>query len=527
MRSMYLAMAIAFGAQATDATYATYPDWLATDKCKVTDVPLLPKGMTQLEYYPLDAYNKNMCEDLKPISSSSSDYQAKIDYLTNRYNLFSWLQFIALNREVNNHYEITQKNLGRCDKDANCGNPVWLNWRETDTIFLEQGVTPVDWQFNNNASLIEPLRLVEQVAPPHMPYKDAILIDQSNNPVYYQKFVSPYLFEFIKKKSFYNLDGQIDYANKRAWACKNDNDIDNDACITVNTIGFLACKDPSQTQCDKIQDLTQFDWSSTTPGMAIEIKVAWKVLEPDDDKSKYITRLLPVREYEDFVSGQSSPYTVTNKYMGVVGFHIIQKTGSSKNWVYSTFSHKSNIDGLSPSFYDRNCPTCPVNNADNGQSKTQVTRIDAISPITRQVNEHVVEALTAENSVLQFYQLIGTQFTTDRSEPLTDNTGKVSTSKQVELENYSGNHPYPVYLTNEVLETFLQIGNEQVEGQKKPIYNSSSCMNCHAKGGIAVKCDTSLKKAVFGLRTSDFMFIFDDAHWKNQDKYCAPQNTKN
>ncbi|KID56236.1 hypothetical protein JF50_18405 [Pseudoalteromonas luteoviolacea] len=495
-----------------DAAY--YPSWLISEECNIFNEYHYPKNITKLSNYPLDAYNKNVCTHLKPLADSDPHKTQKIDYLTHRYNLFSWLKFIALNREINETYEVTQNNLKTCQKE-DCPTPVWLHWRDSESVFLQNGEKPQAWDFTKNFDMLVPLSKVEQVSPRNGNNEKAILIDQANNPIYYQSIISPYLFHFIVNKNLYNLDGQIDFAQGKKWACHNNN-ID---CLNTNTIGYLRCGTGQFKNCNKQQDLTQYT-PLKSPGLAVEIKVAWKILTSDDDKSRYIHTQLPVAKMP--IGYKRNVETTELLNVGVVGFHINQKTASSGNWVYSTFSHKDNVWGQTPSFYNRYCPTCPINTATSGATKTQVVRLEKIDPITEAVNQFVQHQLAQENSVLQNYKLIGTQFTTDSSEPLTDKNQNYQQTSRAKLTNFAGGSPHPLFLTNETIETFLQQGNTFNTSTKKLTYKSSSCMNCHANAGIAIECNQKTGKPKFAKYTGDFMFIFSEAKWQNKDKYCEP-----
>ncbi|MCG7554624.1 hypothetical protein [Pseudoalteromonas sp. Of11M-6] len=529
MKSVIAKLSLLLVSTGTFATeYSIFPDWLVKDECTLTEPFPFPSDLTQLKPYPLDAYNKlvKSCEKLKPVKPSESK---KLDYLDHRYALFSWLSFIALNRQLDENYKLTQNNLKVCtaDSGANCPLPLWINWRETETIFTVDATPPVNWDISKNFAMMQPLSAVEQVAPKNEPKKHAILTDQKNNPVYYQKFVSPYVFNFITKNKLYSIDGQIEFANNPtySWACKSQQA--SNMCINMNTIGFLACSDKSSLPtCNLPQNLTSFD--PKPPGLAIEIKVAWKLLDESDDPSKYIRAKLPVKRYNQIQNGEADSFKIEEKEVGVVGFHIMQKTGTSSNWIYATFSHQNNVWGNSPTFFNKQCPTCAINHPVGGTKPTQVVRLEQISPVVEQVNQHISKLFKQENAVLQYYKLIGTQYSTNnRSKPMTDINGQASDTIETKLINYSGGMPHPVYLTNEVIETFLQLGNQPQGKEEALYYKSSSCMNCHAAGGIATECDKSTGKPIFTPRTADFSFIYHDAKTQFKNQNCIKEEKSN
>ncbi|KZN41549.1 hypothetical protein [Pseudoalteromonas luteoviolacea] len=488
--------------------YATFPDWLSKNSCDYENHSLfLPDDITTLPYFPPDAYNKKICRTIKPLTPSDSDYQKKLSFLTNQYDLFSWAQFITLNREVDKQFKVTAKNLQSCTS-GECNTPIWFHWRDTDSVFMENGCTPAKWDFTKNAAINPALKAISQVAPSGMDISQAILIDQNKQPVYYQKLLSPNIFNLVaqfenqsalvKPYQLYNIDGQIDYLKSYGQ-------------VIANTGGYVNCPDDVNKICNNIPALENYGPTDNTGGLTV--KVAWKVLGKNDDPSKFIHMKKSVKVYENLDKGEQSKSTKTvTKTLGVVGFHIMHKTVSSPNWIFTTFSHQGNIASKDPLFNDRNCPTCPVNLANGGETKTQVTRLEHLNPITEEINSFVKQKLATENSVLQYYNLIGTQFSTDSSDPERQ-------SLPEKIANYSGGSPYPVFLTNEVLETFLQLGNTPMGKDQELFYKSSSCMNCHVSGGFAAAAIKNVpedqRKSSYSVSPTDFMFIFEDAHWLN------------
>ena len=297
--------------------------------------------------------------------------------------------------------------------------------------------------------------MIKQVSTDSTPH--AVLVDQSNNVIYYQKYVNPILFHYIISKRLYNLEGQIAYLKKTPSG------------VSFPEGAYILCQGSTEKKpksCTGKPNLTQYN-SQDRSGV-VELKVAWKILEKNDIKNRYITTRATVQSYVG--NNPDNPdKLVEDVLLGVVGFHIARKTASSFRWVFSTFNHIDNTRApinstIRPSFYDYNCPTCAINVANGGISKTQVKLIDEVSPITRKINELITRELKDDNSVLQYYQLIGTQFTTDNSKPNVR-------SAQGRLENNVGSNPFPTYLANEVIETFLQKANVKLSFfNKKPPY---------------------------------------------------------
>jgi len=82
--------------------------------------------------------------------------------------------------------------------------------------------------------------------------------------------------------------------------------------------------------------------------------------------------------------------------------------------------------------------------------------------------------------------------------------------------------PAPVYLTNSIMETYLQAGNQTAHFQENgfpfndtPIFGTESCMGCHFSAGIATSymekaesSGTTKKVPIFGGDlTADFSWL--------------------
>lgn len=253
------------------------------------------------------------------------------------------------------------------------------------------------------------------------------LWDQNGNMVHYEILLNRDEYDFIKANTLYNLQGQVAYAGK------NDNKV-------IFPIGSNA---------------------SGKTG-AIEVKLAWRILIASDIKSRYLS--------SDAYIQTGTPPQWQKVTVGLVGMHIAHKTESSPQWIWSTFEHVDNLEvndfaafghtatlPASPSFNDPGCEWCPVNvppSADaKGVLKTQVSRVTAIPKATRALNAQWQSRLAANNSPLQYYELINTQWPTDPSAPPAPKDKFPDT-----ISNKSGGKPTPVFLVNSVMETYFQGG---------------------------------------------------------------------
>ena len=74
---------------------------------------------------------------------------------------------------------------------------------------------------------------------------------------------------------------------------------------------------------------------------SIMIKVSWKILEPEDDKSKFhhVDALVAMPATPD---DQFDPPCL-EKTLGLVGFHVVHKTIERPQWIWTSFEHADNV----------------------------------------------------------------------------------------------------------------------------------------------------------------------------------------
>jgi hypothetical protein len=287
----------------------------------------------------------------------------------------------------------------------------------------------------------------------------------------------------------------------------------------------------------------------------MEIKLAWKKLDPKRDiASRFYkqTVLLPAltSEGEPIVDKNGNFPRCKKEQVGLVGMHISAKTKSSPQWIWATFEHVDNVnvndlktqDGkqLYALFHDYspagqilpvNVPPIPRDPATGkpsptGIRKTQVSRPVPIPGAKLALNASIQKILADANSPLQYYELIDTQWPTAPypsmkgyaavpGGPSPDNLPEAITKK-------STGSPAPVYLTNSIMETYLQTGNQQAHFEENgfpfnrtEVFGTESCMACHFSAGIAngyvnktINSDTIQKIATFaGDVSADFSWL--------------------
>ena len=425
------------------------------------------------------------------------------------FDEYSWRAFIALNWPTDKHGK-PKKSLE--DK----GVPFWTTYSEAYEIFKLDGSKPDPYgatrvtpppitsddlpNVGTDKLSSQAYRLLHQVnATTNLNILDEVnqafsspLWDQNGNIVHYEVLVNKVEYDYLLKNQLYNIQGQVAFFKKNG-----------------------AAQFPSGTY-------------GGTEG-AIEIKLAWKTLTKDDIKSRYFTQKAMVV--------QGSPPRWTEVLVGLVGMHISQKTKSSPQWIWSTFEHVDNLrvndyaafgpDAENhpkvPSFNDPGCEYCPTNTVPTpdtkGALRTQVTRVVPIPKATESYNRQIQALLAQQGSVLQYYELVNTQWPTEPSSP----PASIS-SYPDNITNKSGGKPTPVFLVNTTMETYFQggaagtkvnlvvddndpvsipstnggnvplnfaegfcisVGDECGNAGKQLVLSTESCMGCHSSAPIA------------------------------------------
>jgi len=426
--------------------------------------------------------------------------------LNQAFNMFSWQAFVAI-------FWPRDEQGQPMPNFTDDGKPTWLGWKEAFEVYKPDGGTPAPWgsaRVESNPTLkannINPEAHVRVFLSTSTPAHKGLtknianevdqafagkLFDQQGNTVYYEVLMNKEEFDYLVANQLYNINGQIDFSKK-----------------------------------NQIADFPKGDFASKQVG-AVEIKFAWKIMTDADIKERYYIN-------EGFVIDESTQKPV-KKELGMIGFHISQKTPTGKQWVWSTFEHIDNLDQntmdqdgrkkpIHPSLTDPNCEICPVNiDVSNGSDtftymaksntnphssywkvtnnphkyyansdvmKTQAKRMIDIPVRVQQLNKALQAYFKSQNSVWQYYQLIDTQYPTDQNVAPGDST-VANYSLPTSITNKPGGNPNLTYLTNISMETFFQGGNQSASAfmENNPasdvtVFGTESCMGCHSSAGI-------------------------------------------
>lgn len=195
------------------------------------------------------------------------------------------------------------------------------------------------------------------------------------------------------------------------------------------------------------------------PVGALDVKSAWVVMDGISHPERFYQTQALVLNPE---SGQCVEKTV-----GLVGLHIVQKTPTRPQWIWSSFEQIDNIPqpgAVAPfTFNDRSGTPMPMRNPigfpppPSPTMKFNVQRLVDISPSTKNTNALYQAALRQQGAVWQFYQLVMTQWPVPPNTPINDGLPAHTTPPQGS----------PTAFANVTMETFDQTRI------------SRGCMACH------------------------------------------------
>lgn len=437
------------------------------------------------------------------------------------FDVTAWKAFVALNWPA--------KGDGSPDTAKGFADngtlPVWWYWRQTKNVFLPDGGKPAPWGGSANsrgrsADSYKAGWRQETTADQGRQAFSGPLVDQNGRWVHYTAMMNRPEFDYIVRNELYNLEGQAVYTRG-------------------HTIEFPVGDDD-------------------TPG-AVEIKLAWKVLTPEEIHSN---RFLMVKDMEieqyrppsvlglgdvpnAHVTGKSSDNgykAVTKKEtVGLIGMHIAMRTRSSPQWIWATFEHVDNtrLDestgdsshplpgrpslsnpddpealigaNLLPAYNAVGADGKPINDWDESKrlAPVEVLRLVPPQPGTEKLNRQMQAFLGAKGSVLRYYELIGTQWPKDPDAPAVPG-GEGSAPESI-VHKMPGD-VVPVYLINSTMETYFQKGYQQAGPLEQddrvpfsidttPVFGTESCVGCHYSAGACIgfrKNAAGKKTAIFG-----------------------------
>lgn len=392
------------------------------------------------------------------------------------FDVLSWQTFIALNwPALANGNPNTGVQIGKQD-----GATVWESWRESYQIFLPKGQTPAGWSAPpsipkvceglKSGRLLQQMGKVPDVLDEFIqPFQSGPLVDQSGTYTRNEIVVNQSMFNDITGKGLYSIEGQ------QAFFAANPH----------NRVAFSCGSD------------------KTRQVGAVMVKASWKVLDGNDQRSRFHTvdALVYTPGNSDPTHGPIVAESCKAEPVGLVGLHIVHKTADAPQWVWSTFEHVDNVPEKTtppeqrkgPYLFYNAASSAPVNqppprpwNPAVKATPSQIVREIPLTAATKALNSTYQNLLRTvnPNTVWANYQLISTQWPSDPASgcELPSPTNPLGT-------------PAPTFLANTTLETFIQGSVPQA---------SSSCMECHNNATTRV---TQNPRTAF----ADFTYLLERA----------------
>jgi hypothetical protein len=479
-----------------EQTVAGSTDLTSSDPNKLTPVNASTKDMILKSGLPCDGVNTDKGPAALPIANRQRGF-----------DFYSWLTFIALNSPADNPTGIatSRSDSKAAWEDGKMFKPlldVMLPNNEVPT--WEKTVIPPACQdlYAERKRQHQDRMVVKMIEESfNEPFKTGALIDQHNNYAIFDILMNRQMFDYIVEHGLHSRALQ---------------ESDRNANLRVD---FPA------GHHDKTTGLGD-------PG-AIMLKVSWKILTKQDDKDKFhhVEALVAMPENPD---EKGTPPCI-ERTLGLVGMHIVHKTATRPQWIWTSFEHADNVPELKDvqarkfkkyyNFFNPACEAqkCPINAtpprpwdpeyaahlqfhkaADGKEFHSQIVRMVNLTDETNTMNRQFQSILS--DTVWKNYIMIGTQWpssfpcTGDHSTISGVPDPKTDFDKQPDMNCA----PAPTFLANSTLETFSQGKIPQA---------SSSCMACHgnATSYLRRSANGTAEQQEKFMNQSDFTFMLEKA----------------
>lgn len=408
------------------------------------------------------------------------------------FDFYSWLTFIGLNSPAS----------GGSIAAAKPDTPtVWENQEnfiQLLDVMLPKGARP-DWK----TTRIVPPACQSQFKPGMMvinmieetfnqPFKTGALIDQRGNYALFDILINREMFDYVVKNGLFSHAGQA----------------------TAENAGL------------KIDFPSGVNISSTNPTAsmgALMLKVSWKILDPDEDRTNFhvVDALVSLPKAHN----QTSEPPCLRKALGMVGLHIVHKTKGRPQWIWTSFEHVRNVPEdkdiaagkleKAYNFYNPACKPadCPVNatpprpwDPDPARNlkfhQPYSSQISRVIPLTQETKDMNTQFQKIVGGVWKNYMLISTQWPSDPA-----CTGLQSVNAPMPKTDFEKLPdmtctPVPTFLANSTLETYSQ-GSVPLA--------SSNCMACHGNATSYQQLPKNAENKFKLFNQSDFTFILEKA----------------
>ncbi|MEP3477833.1 MAG: hypothetical protein ABJZ55_01170 [Fuerstiella sp.] len=360
---------------------------------------------------------------------------------------FSWRSFVALNwpaAEGKRGLPDRNKDLGQSSKDI-----VWGTWKADHEIFQPGGLKPSPWDafegispdkftsfadagrikvlggFGRQASDLQ-IEHFNQAGP--VGNKQGSLVSRNRRYVTYEIRINRPEFEFIRDNDFY-----------------------------------LAANLPTTGQL-------------TFPIGSGEIKAAWRMFTDSElQDAELLKRYFTSKAIVVDPDGSRKATTV-----GLVGLHIVRRTTSRREWIWSSFEHIDNLSGAKSTLLPSTDPSGQnvlrpaVDSGNPPQDDPDPVPVKRLQPVrgsTALTNEAYHSHAKIKGTVWENYQLVLTQW------PRTP-----AQNEQEFIQNFSQDYPSGAGNPSPTDAAGVSIANVTME-TTGAFQQSFSCMRCHFNAG--------------------------------------------
>jgi hypothetical protein len=399
-----------------------------------------------------------------PCTLTFTNSTVNLHTLQQAFDFNSWLTFVALNA------------LADGSSPSSNSPTVWQSWADLFSVMLPDGAPPPTF----GASVPPPAictggpggtRVLQMISKTPVtptlqvagqPLNTGPLIDQNGNYVRYQILINEPMYNYIVANGLYSQAGQQRFTDSIAFP---------EGAVTAGTTGTIG---------------------------AIVMKAAWKVLDPDnsgDAASRFHTTTAYV--YTPAADGVQPSCGLQT--LGLVGLHIVHKTDTEPQWIWSTFEHIDNAPtvaeakappaGARYNFFNPACDSvaCPWN------AQPPQPWNPSVEPFPNGFRSQIVRATRYEDIALQSAGMWNAQFQAAMKGTVWENYHLITTQWPTDAANPTDpdGAPFPLFAANTTMETYVQGNVPQA---------SSTCMGCHGNA-------TSMTG-----KPSDFSFVLEKAY---------------
>ena len=436
------------------------------------------------------------CQETVSGDGPEGPKKTQLEHRQRGFDFYSWLTFLALNSPADRRTRI--------DKSMPNSKTQWenrTNFMQLLDVMLPKGAEP-EWgrksappgcesEFKPDSDMMG-IEIIEESY--NQPFKTGPLIDQQGNYALFDILMNREMFDYIKQHKLYSKTEQQSKENAEL------------------RIDFPAGQNPAP---DKVAGVG-----------GIIIKVSWKILDSEAEKRKFHTVDAVISMLPEHGSTQRR---CVRKTLGLVGFHVMHKTVSRLQWIWTSFEHVDNVPGQSEigkrkswNFYQFcNTRACPAVNQTpprpwepkpalglkfDGPFRSQIVRTTPLTEETKLMNKKFQEVV--RGSVWENYMLLSTQWPSDfvcAGKKASDAGPAPNTDLEKEPDMNCA--PTPTVLANSTLETYSQ-GDVPLA--------SSSCMACHGnatsyKSAQADQFGPDGKPKAKFFNQTDFTFMLEKA----------------